>query len=97
MLLEHRHVQQCPEAAEVDGSHKNGLAVNIGLFRFDVRNVDDLFLLDDATERGSRTRALRSAMPELRKLRRYADHCRRRHQAVLDTKQHAKTRVAEPD
>src|SRR5438093_1333830 len=46
VLLDHRHVDQCPDAAKFDRSNQNGVAVEIGLLRTQVRNLDWLPGLD---------------------------------------------------
>ena len=77
VVLEHRHIQQSPESSEIDGGHEDRLALDIGCLGSDVGDMDGLLRLDGASKRGARPGALRTALPELGKLRRYADHRRR--------------------
>ena len=57
--------------------------------------MDGPLFFDHACKRGPRPRALRSATPELGKLRRHADHRLRAHEPGIEAKQHAKTGVAD--
>ena len=51
--------------------------------------------LTDASQRGSRTRSLRSASPKIGECRRHAEHRSRTPGAVLESKQHTKAGVAD--
>src|SRR5262245_44094030 len=64
IVFEHRHGNSSPKSAEVDGSYKNGFALDVGRFHFDISDMDRLPRFNNAAESGSRTRPVWSVLPE---------------------------------
>ena len=95
VVLEHRNVKDGPEASEIDGSHEDRFALDVGWLRRDIDDMNRLLRLDDAAEGSSRTRSLRSALPELGKCWRHSEHCSRTPCAILKTEQNTETGLAD--
>ena len=60
----------------------------------DVGDINDLPRFNSAAESASPTWPSWSSLPKLGKFLRHAEHCSRAHDTILNTKQHAKVRVA---
>src|SRR5262249_23000525 len=89
-FCEHGNVEDGPKPSEVDGGHKYRFTLDIGGLSGDIDDVNRLSRFDDATKGSSRTRSLRSTLPELGKGRRYPEQCRGAPRPILEAKQASK-------
>ena len=95
VVLEQRNVEYCPKAPEADRGDENRLALDVGRLLGDVDYMNRFLRLGDAAERGARTGPLWSALPELGKRRRDAEHRVRTPRAILKAKQNPETGLAD--
>ena len=95
IFLEHRNIEDRAEASEIDGGDEYGLAFDVCRLHRDVDDLHRLPRFDDTGERGSRTWSLWSAVPELGKCRRYAEHGTRPHRPIVEPEQNSKTGLAD--
>ena len=74
LLLEHRNVENGPEASQFDRGYKDRFTLNVSGLHCDIGDMSRLPCMHDAAEGSSRTWPIWSALPELGKCWRHAEH-----------------------
>ena len=94
LVLEHRHYEQCPDAAKLDAGNRQRVAFAIGPVGRIIDHMQNVAALDHATDRVERSGTMRLAPQELGKSGWYVEARHDPGTAILEPEQGCEPRLA---